>query len=549
MTFKRVSRELKINRDTARLLSQATYHQVVLALRELVANAHDGNAAHIRLNIGLQEPEGGTLKVVDDGDGMSQEEFDNEFLNLGRTSKSLLPSGEVRRNRFGRPILGQFGIGFISAIPFSKEVLVETKRRDDDSVFGVRIDCGAILTGTAPGEENSFTFPGWTRSPQPEDPDKFTRIEMIGLNRTAYESIDASILGGWYETRQRRSVPISSKRRKDYLKHWLSRILPLAYEDATTDSELSGALKALLPTDYIPALISVDGQRLRRELPEPRLIDKFDLAGTNGHWRARGVLWSPQQAIEPVYARGIAVRVGDMSIGEPAYLGLNQMGRVYGKLQHITGEVQVTGLEPDLQLDRQWFYPTPATDEFLDAVRRRITELESRLQKKATVMQRFRTLKKDVDAVSTRAPSKARVAPILKVPDRLQKLTEEARAVGIRLRMVEGDSLVVPKGERHLTIGTRYGAQLLKVRTSARVVTFEVSDKGAPMTTERLVDCLLASEGPRVTLDGPHVLISTDDAAIANLRLLAVLREAVAQKTLQRSQVEKILEELTEAYR
>jgi hypothetical protein len=549
MTFTRVSRELRISRDTARLLSQATYHQLVLALRELVANAHDGNAAHIRLSLGFKEKQGGDIKVVDDGDGMSTEEFDNEFLNLGQTSKWSPALTEIRRNRFGRPILGRFGIGFISAIPFAKEVLVETKRREDDSVSGVRIDCGAIINASGPGEENSFTFPGWSRSPTADDQDKFTRVEMLGLNRQAYESMDTSIKSGWYQTRESRAMQIDDIRRQEYLRNWLARIVPLGYRDAESSENLVEPLKKLLPADYIPSTITVNGQKLKRVLPEARLVDEFELGGHGKTWGAKGVLWSPFEAIDPVYARGVAVRVGDMAVGEPGYLSLNMIGRVYGKLQHIAGEVQVWGLEPDLQLDRQWFYPTPATDEFSEGLRKKITEFESRLQKKATVMQKFRLLKKDVEAVSTHAPIDPQVAPILKLSERVKELVEQAKDAGIHVRIKDDDTLVVPKGESRLTIGRNFGAQLLRVKLGRRVVAFDVSETGEPLTTKQLVDCLLDSDRTKVVITGPHVLISLDDSAIANLRLLAALKESMTTRHLTREQVESLLDDLTLTYR
>jgi hypothetical protein len=548
LTFTRVSRELRIDRDTARLLSQATYHQLVLALRELVANAHDGNAATVQLIVDLKKPGAGSITVLDDGDGMDKEEFDREFLTLGHTNKSPRPGGPVARNRFGRPVLGQFGIGFISAIPFANEVLVETKRRDQSTIFGIRIDCGAILRGTGPGEAGSFEFPGWNRSPSPGDPDKFTKVELIDLSRRAYESIDASLKGGWYRYRRRHDEHIGNVERKEYLRNWLSRIVPLGYADVGSSAPLRKALGTLLPEGYVPPSISVDGKQLRRIVAEEQSLDEFELEGSDKSWRARGVLWSPHETIQPVFARGIAVRVGDMSVGEPGYFGLNAMGRVYGKLQHIAGEIQVSGLESSLQLDRQWFYPTPASAEFGEEIRKRIIAFESRLQKKASVMEKFRVLRKAVEA--TRAPmtTHPRLAPILETPRLLKDLASEATAAGIQVSRAPKDTLEVPKGEQRLTVGDSYGADLLRVRVRTRTITFEVGTGGNQMSTHDLVACLLDSPGNKVTLSGPHVLISNDESAVANLRLFAVLRQAASDGVLRRKQVEVLLEELARTY-
>jgi len=164
-------------------------------------------------------------------------------------------------------------------------------------------------------------------------------------------------------------------------------------------------------------------------------------------------------------------------------------------------------------------------------------------------MEKFRVLKKQVDASSSRTQPEPGVAPILSTAKRVLELSKEADEAGIRVERIAGDSLTVPKGEKGLTVGADYGAELLNVQLGKRVIRFNVVERGNPMSTKELVACLFSSDDNNVTLRGPHVLISADDVAIANLRLLAVLRQSVTSNLIRKKQVELLLEELSKTYR
>ena len=548
MAFKRVIRALKVDREIARVLSRATYHQLVLALREIVANAHDANASKIDITVKLAMAGKGILEVVDDGDGMDERKFNGEFLTLGSTSKTPRQDREPRTNRFGRQIIGQFGIGFISTIPFADEIVVETRDRDDEVVRGAKIDCKEILAGTAEGTETTYRLEGWDRPPDLSDARSFTRVSMRGLTKQAYDSIDSTITGGWYQTRSQRTRAIQNDVRLSFLRNWTSRILPLGYDEVHTSDELRPVLRSLLPERYIPARVTVNGIPVFRSLANAKVIsDPFHLRGE--HWEAHGVLWSPQETINPVYNRGIAIRIGDMSIGEPGYLGLSKVGRVYGKLQHIAGEVQVKGLESNLQLDRQDFYFAQATDEFLEQVRREVTSFESKLQKKAHVMQKFRNLSKTIKKQRERGNKGDTVAEILEAPKLLKALELQARAVGISVEKTKDAQLEVPQGERRVRIGERVAEDLLLVRIKDRDVQVIVTDNKTPMDIGALVGSVTASTPGRIVFTGPHRLISEDEWALANVRWLVGLQVAYMDGHLTRDQIRWILETVTEAFK
>ena len=545
MALKRVSRPLRIHRDVARLLSQATYHQLVLALREMVANSTDANSSLIEITTDLQTPGKGSISVMDDGDGMTAEQFENQFLTIGASTKR--DSNNKRpRNRFGRTVIGQFGIGFIASVPFAKQVVVETKALDDPLIHGVRIDCSEILSGVAVGIEKEFEFEGWDRPANASDKPKFTRVTLEGLTKQAYDSLDASIVGGWYQNRKDRKTP-SNKQRNDFLTNWLSRILPIGYEGARIPEKLRKTFNGFLAKDYVAAKVTINGDALIRGLAVFEQVgDAFELKGDG--WRAEGILWSPQESIQPVHLRGIAIRVGDMSIGEPEYVGLNTVGRVYGKLQHIAGEVHVEGLEGDLQLDRQDFYYTAATDDFKEQLRKLIARFEGTLQDKASVMQEFRNLKKTIDIETKQEKAKVVVAPILKAPEMLEELTARAKSKGIKVERTSSRKLEVPKGERTLSVGRDIGEELLTITVHGRRIRVEARD-GAIISDEDLIEAVLDGPKTKIVLPGAHPMLARNEYALANIRVLAVLKVLYDDGTLLRKHVAAILEALSTTYR
>ena len=547
MALRRVPRNLKIDRDIARLLSKATYHRFVLALRELVANSHDASASKIEIKIKLSNIGIDSLEVKDDGDGMNEDQFNQEFLSLGSTSKKPKESGGPQINRFGRQIIGQFGIGFISSIPFANEVIVETRDLDSSMVHGAKINCREILEGTTKGTETSFELDGWNRPPDSSEDKTFTRVSLQGLTKQAYDSIDSTIQGGWYQYRRQRKLIIGNGTRIEFLRNWASRILPLGYDEVKVSDDLGLILKGLLPEKYIPALMLVNEKPVSRLLAEDVMIEgPFELNGPT--WRARGVLWSPRKTITPVYTRGIAIRIGDMSIGEPSYLGLSEVGRVYGKLQHIAGEIHVEGLQSDLQLDRQYFYYTQATSDFLEQVRKRITSFESKLQKPAHVMQKFRNLNKAIKKTKERTSGKEKVAPILEASKLLEQLEKEARESGIQVKKSPGSNLEVPSGEKSVDIGTKVAEELLQIRFEGKPVKIVITEKQSPMNIDSIIASIKDTSSGRIIFSGPHRLISDDEWAQANVRWLITLQGAYRKDRLTEEQIRWIIEKVTETF-
>ena len=130
------------------VIKQFLYSDKEIFLRELISNASDAldklyfksltdnsvglKADEFEIRIELDK-EARTLKVIDNGCGMTEDELD---ANLGTIAKSgsfnFKNDNEKTENV---DIIGQFGVGFYSAFMVSDEVTVETKAFGSDFAF------------------------------------------------------------------------------------------------------------------------------------------------------------------------------------------------------------------------------------------------------------------------------------------------------------------------------------------------------------------------------------------------------------------------------
>ena len=96
------------------------YQSPVAALAELVANAWDADAQNVWIN--LPSETSPFIKVRDDGNGMTFEDCENHYLNVGWCKRE---SGNDH-SPSGRLLLGRKGIGKFAGFGIAKKMVIET---------------------------------------------------------------------------------------------------------------------------------------------------------------------------------------------------------------------------------------------------------------------------------------------------------------------------------------------------------------------------------------------------------------------------------------
>ena len=124
------------------LLADGLYSTKDVFVRELIQNGHDGiiRRQAVTNDPGYQgavtvktNPEERTLTFIDNGIGMDDEDIEKFLSVIGSTG-----TGENRKlleERFSRDLIGQFGIGLLSAFLVASKVSVLTRKLGNDNAF------------------------------------------------------------------------------------------------------------------------------------------------------------------------------------------------------------------------------------------------------------------------------------------------------------------------------------------------------------------------------------------------------------------------------
>ena len=130
------------------MMINSIYTHKEIFLRELISNASDAldklyfrsltdNSVGIALDdfeIRLEiDKDARTLKVIDNGCGMTEEELDKNLGTIAKSGSFDFKQENVKKDNVD--IIGQFGVGFYSAFMVSDKVTVESKAFGSDEAF------------------------------------------------------------------------------------------------------------------------------------------------------------------------------------------------------------------------------------------------------------------------------------------------------------------------------------------------------------------------------------------------------------------------------
>jgi hypothetical protein len=270
-----------------------TYKSTERAVKELVDNAWDADADNVWVEL-PKEMNSSPIVIADDGTGMTEDELRMEYLSVARDRRTH--RGELT-SKYRRTVKGRKGIGKFAGLMAAETMTVSTHAR------------GRKTTLTIPRKQLIQTHADFEKIKLPihaEDckPDSHgTEITLSDLNR-------------------RLSHPNPEK------------------------------LKQILVLDYgrEPGIsIFVNGERVTiNDIPGEGFEDKANVPQV-GSVR---LFFKITEAKHPVRQAGIVVKIGDKTIGEPSFFGLDKQDDVPQEvLRRLYGEVHADGLADDVTAD------------------------------------------------------------------------------------------------------------------------------------------------------------------------------------------------------
>lgn len=111
-------------------LGRNLYRSFITVLGEAISNSWDADAKNVRINI---DKEKNLLVIEDDGNGMSEDDFQNKFLKIGYSKRK----GNISHTTSGRPFIGRKGIGKLALLSCAQRITVLSKTDGGTLVGGV----------------------------------------------------------------------------------------------------------------------------------------------------------------------------------------------------------------------------------------------------------------------------------------------------------------------------------------------------------------------------------------------------------------------------
>jgi len=123
---------MRVQSHVLKLLGDQLIGHDRLAVFELVKNSYDADAEVVTVTLDLQAPEP-YISIQDDGSGMSLEDIESKWLEVGTDSKRSA-SGKIPSKKFKRLPLGEKGVGRLAIQKLGGTVQLVTRKKGEPEV-------------------------------------------------------------------------------------------------------------------------------------------------------------------------------------------------------------------------------------------------------------------------------------------------------------------------------------------------------------------------------------------------------------------------------
>ncbi len=111
-------------------LGRHLYRSFVTILGEAISNSWDADATNVWIFV---DKEKNSFVIKDDGTGMSEDDFQNRFLNIGYSKRE----DKGNKSPCGRPFIGRKGIGKLALLSCAEKITIMSKTKSTDYTGGV----------------------------------------------------------------------------------------------------------------------------------------------------------------------------------------------------------------------------------------------------------------------------------------------------------------------------------------------------------------------------------------------------------------------------
>lgn len=119
-------------------LGRNLYRSFTTILGEAISNSWDAEGTEVRINY---DAENGSMRISDNGTGMTRGDIQGKFLKIGYTKRDEFGHKSPKRKR---PYIGRKGIGKLALLSCADEVVVFSRKTKEDEWVGVVINNDSI---------------------------------------------------------------------------------------------------------------------------------------------------------------------------------------------------------------------------------------------------------------------------------------------------------------------------------------------------------------------------------------------------------------------
>lgn len=298
------------------------YQSPVAAVAELVANAWDADAEKVSITLPSQLREDSEIVIKDDGLGMTFQECQDRYLNVGwcRRGNDMAECSQEKR----RAILGRKGIGKFAGFGVADVIRIETvsKRTGEKTVFELNInELRSDKYVSADGKEISVIEHQPAEDVRKKDHSTIITLKSLKLGRCPSQSVFSKSMARRYLVRQQT---------EDFKVLVNGKSLP--------ETEQNGSVEFAFPRDYKekeePKGLLIDGDWGVEKLPTGKEI----------RWRI--VFY--KDPIEDEELKGVAIFSKVKLAQRPFFFNLSGgLGGQHGQ-EYLSGQVRADYID---QLD------------------------------------------------------------------------------------------------------------------------------------------------------------------------------------------------------
>ncbi len=371
-------KHITVDKRIVKILSNSTYTNFPSAIREIITNSYDADAQNVWVDIDLKKE---IISIRDDGNGMSESDFGFYLRIAGKSRKK---DSELTKGK--RRIVGQFGVGFLSALPFCQRYLIETKRKNTDQVVQATIVSTEYINESSKTVDvEEIPIYGKTKTDKSEYAEQYTRIRLVGFSK-----LTKSFFNGEYTVGNRRNT-INNFAPLELFKWQLCEYLPINYDSKNKIGNRLNKIFASKAT--IPFQVFLDEEPLYRNIHAQNILEISENEQQIGQVKFKFAVLTNYDPIVPSEARYLMIRNLNVGVGDRTTFDLGLDGKVYAKLAHLTGEVNVIdGLNDLISVSRDKFNFSSDYEKLKEFLRKKMASWANELDSLSSFQKKIQEL-------------------------------------------------------------------------------------------------------------------------------------------------------------